>query len=105
MGTRTALNVPGMTCGHCVKHVTTELENIGGHNVSVDLRPEGTSTVYFDSETEFPHETLAAAIDEAGYEITGTAFVNYVREDDRLVKDGLGATDNELLEVLLKQFS
>ena len=48
----TTLKVSGLTCGHCVTHVTEELEAVAGvKNVSV--------TVLSDA-------ALAEAIDEAG---------------------------------------
>lgn len=59
--------VAGMTCGHCVNAVTTELSSIEGvTDVSVDLdtgRATVTSTVDLDPAT------VAAAVDEAGYQL------------------------------------
>ena len=42
----TTLKVSGLTCGHCVAHVTEELEALNGvKNVSVLLNKGGQSTV------------------------------------------------------------
>ena len=42
----TTLKVSGLTCGHCVAHITEELEAIEGvKNVSILLNKEGQSTV------------------------------------------------------------
>ncbi|MDG4764551.1 heavy metal-associated domain-containing protein [Solwaraspora sp. WMMD406] len=59
--------VKGMTCGHCVQAVSGELSNLPGvRQVTVDLSA-GTATV--DSEQPLDRATVAAAIDEAGYEL------------------------------------
>lgn len=62
--------VQGMTCGHCVSSVTEELEEIDGvRNVSVDLAPNGISTVTVDADSRLDSTLLHAAIAEAGYEV------------------------------------
>ncbi|HEX5511887.1 MAG TPA: heavy-metal-associated domain-containing protein [Actinomycetales bacterium] len=61
----TSFQVTGMTCGHCVHAVITEVGKVAGvQTVSVDL-PSGVVTV----ETTEPVDRadVAAAIDEAGY--------------------------------------
>ena len=64
----TTLTVDGMTCGHCVQHVTTELTALDGVSaVDVDLVAGGTSTVRVTSERALAQEALEAAVDEAGY--------------------------------------
>lgn len=64
----TTLTVDGMTCGHCVQHVTTELTALDGVSaVDVDLVAGGTSTVRVTSERHLAQEALEAAVDEAGY--------------------------------------
>ena len=63
----TTLNVSGLTCGHCVTHVTEELEAVAGvKNVSVLLNKGGQSTVTVVSDTVLSDAALAEAIDEAG---------------------------------------
>jgi len=47
--------VPGMTCGHCVNAVSTELSSV-----------PGVETVEVDLETK-----TVVVIDEAGYEAVG----------------------------------
>jgi copper chaperone len=59
--------VNGMTCGHCVNAVTTELTALGGvTDVKVDLVADGTSTVTVTSERPIEEERFAAALEEAG---------------------------------------
>lgn len=66
----TDIKVSGMTCGHCVKAVTTELEAISGvSGVTVSLNTDGPSGVAFAAEDSVTPEQIAAAIDEAGYEL------------------------------------
>ncbi|MEZ0164226.1 heavy-metal-associated domain-containing protein [Kineococcus sp. LSe6-4] len=62
--------VTGMTCAHCVAAVTEEVSALPGvASVRVDLVPGGTSTVTVDSSTPLDPAALAAAVDEAGYEL------------------------------------
>ena len=61
-------NVTGMTCGHCVASVESELGSLPGvTGVSVDLVAGGTSTVTVSSDQPLAHDDVAAAVDEAGY--------------------------------------
>lgn len=65
----TEIDVTGMTCNHCVKHVTDQLNQVEGvKNVFVVLDPKGTSTVTVLSDFEIPEEELRRAVSEAGYE-------------------------------------
>ena len=60
-------SVTGMTCGHCVHAVTSELTSLGGVNdVHVDLVAGGTSTVTVASSQPLEDSQVAAALDEAG---------------------------------------
>lgn len=60
------LRVEGMTCEHCVRAVTEELNALEGVQVvDIDLRVGGTSLVRIAGEAD--DDALAAAIDEAGY--------------------------------------
>ena len=64
---KTILSVTGMTCGHCEKAVTAELLKLDSvAEVVVDLT---TNTVTVDSESALNPTQVAAAIDEAGYEL------------------------------------
>jgi copper chaperone CopZ len=59
------INVTGMTCQNCVRHVRGALEGLPGvRSVNVDLN---TGTVRLDAERAIPSEELRAALDEAGY--------------------------------------
>jgi copper chaperone len=65
--TVTRVTVTGMTCGHCVGSVRTEVSQIPGvTDVEVDL-DSGRVTV--TSEVPIDLETMRASIDEAGYEL------------------------------------
>jgi len=65
--TTTTVTVSGMTCGHCVAAVTEELGRVVGvPTVDVDL-PTGAVTIA--SEGVLDEAAVAAAVDEAGYEV------------------------------------
>jgi len=68
--TTTTVQVAGMTCGHCVSAVTEELTALPGvTGVSVDLVAGGTSPVTVTSDQPLDDTAVAAAVDEAGYEL------------------------------------
>lgn len=68
--TTEVIKVSGMTCGHCVSAVTEELSSIAGvSSVAVELVPGEVSVVTVTSEGELAVEAVAAAIDEAGYDL------------------------------------
>jgi len=59
--------VTGMTCGHCVGAVASELKEIPGvTGVDVDLVAGGTSSVTVSSDAPLDEAAVAAALDEAG---------------------------------------
>jgi copper chaperone len=59
--------VEGMTCGHCASSVSQEIGAVPGVcDVTVDL-PTGQVTV--DSDREISRADIAAAVDEAGYQL------------------------------------
>jgi copper chaperone len=63
----TTYRVSGMTCGHCVNAVTGEISALPGvREVRVELS-DGTVTVA--SEAPLARDAVAAAVDEAGYEL------------------------------------
>ncbi|AMY21235.1 copper ion binding protein [Rhodococcus kroppenstedtii] len=65
--TTTSITVTGMTCQHCVNAVTEEVGALDGvTGVTVDL---ATGRVDVESAAPVPADALAAAVDEAGYEI------------------------------------
>ncbi|QYC37725.1 Copper chaperone CopZ [Nonomuraea coxensis DSM 45129] len=61
--------VKGMTCGHCVSSVKEEVGEVAGvTSVEVELE-SGLLTVSSDEPVE--QARIAAAVEEAGYELTG----------------------------------
>ena len=72
--TTSTFEVSGMTCGHCVKSVTEELSQVeGAKNVEVALVSGGVSQVTVSSVGALDLGAVAAAIDEAGYELVTPA--------------------------------
>jgi copper chaperone CopZ len=66
-----AYTVVGMTCGHCVTAVTEEVGALPGvTSVDVDL-PSGGVTV--TSTGPVDEGAVRAAVEEAGYEVAGSA--------------------------------
>lgn len=62
-------DVKGMTCAHCVQAVSSEINGLPAvREVQVDL-PSGKVTV--TSEEPLDTAAVAAAVDEAGYELVG----------------------------------
>jgi copper chaperone len=60
--------VAGMTCQHCVQSVTEEVGRVPGVTaVDVDL---ATGRVDVTSDVPLDDASIAAAVDEAGYEVT-----------------------------------
>jgi copper ion binding protein len=65
--TSQTFTVRGMSCEHCVHAVTEEVEKLPGvQTVQVDL---GTGVVTVDADGLLSASDVAAAIDEAGYEL------------------------------------
>jgi copper chaperone CopZ len=65
--TSTTYQVLGMTCEHCARAVTSELEALEGvTQVAVALVPGGPSAVTVSSAAPLSAESVAAALDEAG---------------------------------------
>jgi len=61
--------VQGMTCGHCADAVTEEVNKIDGvESVAVDVE---SGTVLVVSAAALDPTRVAAAVDEAGYELVG----------------------------------
>jgi copper chaperone len=66
----TTYSVAGMTCGHCVRAVTSELSQLDGvEAVAVDL---ATGAVTVTSTGALADADVRAAVDEAGYEVVQT---------------------------------
>jgi copper ion binding protein len=65
----TRYQVQGMTCGHCVNSVSTEVGALPGvTDVQVDL---ATGQVTVTSESPLETDAVRAAVDEAGYDLVG----------------------------------
>ena len=67
MSTTTTITVDGMTCGHCVNAVQTEVGKLDGvTDVAVDLS-SGQVTIVAESTPD--PAALQEAVEEAGYEV------------------------------------
>ncbi len=60
------LNITGMSCGHCVSHVKSALEDIGAVSLAEVSLEDHRADVTASSEV--PDEALVAAVVGAGYE-------------------------------------
>ena len=64
---RKKILIEGMSCGHCVNHVTEALSEIDGvKNVNVNL---GEKYAMVDVANNDLEKAIKFAIDEAGYEV------------------------------------
>jgi copper chaperone len=62
--------VRGMTCEHCVAAVTEEVGGLPGvESVDIELVPDGVSTLTLHAKRLVADDAVAAAVDEAGYEV------------------------------------
>ncbi len=62
---RVLLEVGGMTCDNCERHVTAALEKVGAKNISVTWQ---NSEAHFDWPDGLAEHTLRAAVEAAGYQ-------------------------------------
>ncbi|CAL9642662.1 heavy-metal-associated domain-containing protein [Streptomyces sp. Tu 3180] len=70
-GVTTVYDVSGMTCGHCKATLTEEIGALDGVlAVDVDLE---SGRVAVTTAAEPDDASLARAVDDAGYELTGRA--------------------------------
>ena len=59
--------ITGLTCGHCVGAITTELRALPGvTDVQIDLVAGGTSALSVTADTTITDLELIAALEEAG---------------------------------------
>lgn len=65
---RIYLDIEGMTCGFCVRHVEKALNKIDGVSASVHL---GSKSATVDIEGDVGMADLCAAVEAAGYSATG----------------------------------
>lgn len=70
MSTEITLLVEGMTCQHCVKAVSAEVEALDGiEGISIDVVPDGHSTLRVSSDGAVSRDVLAGAVVAAGYTV------------------------------------
>jgi copper chaperone len=66
----TTISITGMTCGHCVSAVRSELSQLPGvEQVDVDLVNGGTSTATISSSGPLDAASIGEAVAEAGYTV------------------------------------
>jgi copper ion binding protein len=71
MSTTATYTVTGMTCGHCVNSVSSQIGRLDGvSDVQVDL---ATGAVTVTSEKALEQSAVAVAVDEAGYQMAATS--------------------------------
>ncbi|MFC9700294.1 MULTISPECIES: heavy-metal-associated domain-containing protein [Streptomyces] len=63
----TVYQVKGMTCGHCEGAVSSEISELPGVSSVTAVAKTGEVTVVSDAALD--REAVAAAVDEAGYEL------------------------------------
>jgi copper ion binding protein len=69
MSTTATYQVSGMTCGHCVQSVSSEVSALDGvEAVDVDL---ASGAVTVTSQQPLDTDAVRAAVDEAGYQLVG----------------------------------
>jgi copper ion binding protein len=70
---RKQINIEGMSCGHCVKHVESALMELRGvEKVDVNLADKYAVVVMKEDVSD---SALKEAIEEAGYDVTGIKLV------------------------------
>lgn len=60
--------IEGMSCGHCIKHVSEALKELGAKDVEVNLDKNLATAEISEDITE---EAIKEAIEEAGYDVVG----------------------------------
>jgi len=74
MACTTTWTVVGMTCAHCVAAVTEQVSALPGvRGVDVELVDGGASLVRVHADEPPAEDAVRAAVDEAGYELNGSA--------------------------------
>jgi copper ion binding protein len=64
---KTTLTIEGMSCEHCVRHVTEALKGVSGvSSADVDLKKKSAEVEHGESVSL---DALRAAVEEAGYEV------------------------------------
>lgn len=66
---RKKIGIEGMSCEHCVRHVTEALKELNGvSKVEVDLKGK---TAVIEVADDVKDEDIRFAIEDAGYDVTG----------------------------------
>lgn len=105
MSTITSIDVTGMTCGHCVSAVTSELEKLAGvGKVTVNLDAGGTSHVTVFSDAALGEASVREAIDEAGYDVAAISSRGAAEEFNRLadVREVAAAPGAQPIQIVAK---
>jgi copper chaperone len=68
IGMKKKILVEGMSCNHCVHHVSEALKGIGAMDVEVNLDHKLATAEIGDNITD---SLIKAAIEDAGYEVVG----------------------------------
>lgn len=63
------INIEGMSCGHCVKHVEEALKEVSGV-AKVEVSLEGKNAVV-ELNGDVEDSKLKEAVEDAGYDVTG----------------------------------
>lgn len=75
--TTTTITITGMTCGHCVNAVTSELSDIPDvRSVDVRLVAGGESTATVSSSAPLEAAAIEDAVTEAGYAVVGATVTD-----------------------------
>ena len=70
MAKQLELNISGMTCGHCAMSVTKELSKLDGA-ANVNVNPQA-GTASLEVAESVDQAAVAAAVEEAGYELVSS---------------------------------
>lgn len=70
MSKQLELNISGMTCGHCAMSVTKELSKLEGA-ANVNVNPQA-GTASLEVAESVNQAAVAAAVEEAGYELVSS---------------------------------
>ena len=62
------ISIEGMSCGHCVQHVSEALKELGATNVEVSLEKKLATAEVAEGITD---EKIKLAIEDAGYDVVG----------------------------------
>lgn len=63
------LHINGMTCGGCVRSVTSVLQGLDGVAKAEVSLTEGSAHVEYD-DSKVSRDALVAAVEDAGFEVT-----------------------------------